>query len=91
MIDLKKLKEDTNKALEMVSGAEEYYEDVNYGDLRCSEVRYILNDDGEEYYEVIIDEVSPTAYEFRKAVYDVLFDVLGYDVVKNTIEVITEW
>ena len=91
MIDLKKLKEDTNKALEIVSGAEEHYEDVNYGDLRCSETRYIVNDDGEEYYEVIIDEVSPCAYEFRNAVRDVLFDVLGYDITKDEIEVITEW
>lgn len=91
MIDLKKLKEDTNRALEIVSEGEEHYEAVNYGDLRCSETRYIINDEGETYYEVIIDEASPVAYEFRRAVCDVLFDVLGYDITKDTIEVITEW
>ena len=91
MIDLQKLKEDTNKALEILRQAWERHAGVNYADLRCDEVRYILNDRKDSYYEVVVSEAAPYAYEFRNAIGAVLYDQLGYDIGKVDIEVVTEW
>ena len=40
------------------------FDGVNYGDLYVVDVSYNLHLDGDETYSVLIEECSPTAYDF---------------------------
>jgi hypothetical protein len=62
------------------------YSYVNYADLRIVDVSYNLHLDGEEDYTVLIEECSPTAYEFQEFMVKCLKDKLGFFV-----NVVTEW
>ena len=54
------------------------YSSVNYSDLRIVDVSYNLHLDGEEDYIVLIEECSPTSYEFQEFMVKCLKDKLGF-------------
>lgn len=54
------------------------YSPVNYADLRVVDVSYNLHLDGEEDYSVLIEECSPTAYEFQEFMVECLKEKLGF-------------
>ena len=59
---------------------------VNWGDLGCRQASWVVTDDGSEYAEVLIEEASPEAVEFRETVRRELAR-RGYPGV----QVVTEW
>ena len=61
---------------------------INWADLKCNEVKYILNNDGENYYEFIIDEADPINDEFQRYISDYISDVAG---INEDFQIITEW
>jgi hypothetical protein len=62
------------------------YGGVNYADLYVEDVSYNLHLDGDETYSVLIEECSPTAYDFCEFMVECLKDKLGFDV-----DVVLEW
>lgn len=84
---LVELKEAANAALEeaqkqsgSIGGA------INWGDLSCTEARYSINERGEKFWTVIIEEASPDACDLHAFVMRYLHD-RGF----HGIEVVTEW
>jgi hypothetical protein len=82
---LKALRRDTDRAIELqrgqgISGA------VNWADLHCVEAEWIVNDDGEEYAQVRIEEASETAVLFQRAV-QIELERLGWP----DVSIVTEW
>ena len=63
-----------------------YSEPVNWTDLRCVEARRIVNDEGFEYWEVIVSKAAPEADKLREWVCDKLKESGHGD-----IGVVTEW
>lgn len=61
---------------------------VNWHDLKCNEVKFVINDDGDSYYEFVIDEVSPDNHRFQKYISDYLSEVAG---INEDFYIITEW
>ena len=59
---------------------------VNWSGLHCAEACWIVNDDGEEYAQVRIEEASPNASRFQCAIRTELESVGWSDV-----SVVTEW
>jgi hypothetical protein len=62
------------------------FDGINYADLYVRDVSYNLHLDGDETYSVLIEECSPTAYEFQEFMVECLKDKLGFDV-----NVVCEW
>ena len=81
-----KIKEVADKILETHKNSTEKFGGVNYGDLGVVDVSYNLHLDGEEDYSVLIEECSPTAYEFQESMLECLKDKLGFYV-----NVVLEW
>ena len=81
-----KIEEVANKILEEHKNSTEKFGGVNYVDLRVVDVSYNLHLDGEEDYSVLIEECSPTAYEFQEFMLECLKDKLGFFV-----NVVLEW
>ena len=59
---------------------------VNWADLHCVEARHTINHLGDEVYQVLIEEASPSAQNLQRFVREFLEDAN----FKN-VEVITEW
>ncbi len=59
---------------------------INWGDLKCFDARFVVNMDGNECYEVWIDEASPDCSTLRSFVEDWLLERGHSNVV-----VMTEW
>jgi hypothetical protein len=56
------------------------FDGINYADLYVRDVSYNLHLDGEETYSVLIEECSPTAYDFCEFMVECLKEKLGFDV-----------
>lgn len=57
---LKKIRALVNKALKKANkNRRQFEEPINWMDLGCSLSRHIIDDDGEESFEVTIEEASP--------------------------------
>lgn len=59
---------------------------VNWAAVTVNDVSFVVDEEGETWFEVYITEASPDAYEFRRFVEDYL-RARGYE----SVEVITEW
>ena len=58
---LSDLKYDTNLVLDLAHDRQhEIAGAINWADLRCVEARYCLDEHGNEYYEVSIEEAAPS-------------------------------
>ena len=85
------IQEVANKALDEHKNSTERFSGVNYADLRVVDVwvKYSLGD-SREYYGVLIEECSPTAYELQEYMLDYLKDNLP-DYLSWCILVVLEW
>ena len=83
---LTKIKEVADEILERHKNSTVRFDGVNYADLYVKDVSYNLHLDGEETYSVLIEECSPTAYDFCEFMVECLKDKLGFDV-----DVVLEW
>lgn len=71
----------------MVDGSESLArESVNWSDLKCCSVEYVIGADY-EHYRVVIDEASPTCFALPQFV----SDALKADGINDVGEIITEW
>ncbi len=87
MKNLKHLREITNEILlAAIKEKEKIGGPAKWVDLSCLEAQKIIRETGEEFYRVIIEEVSPEAYELQGYVKDELFQ-RGF----KDVEVTTEW
>lgn len=59
---------------------------INWGDLKCQSVEFVIGKDY-EHYRVVIDEAAPECYALCKFV----IDELAADGIKDVGEVTTEW
>jgi hypothetical protein len=59
---------------------------VNWGDLSCHGVEYVVDDTGREYYRVTIEEAAPGCMQLIEFIDD-RFHEFGFE----DIEVVTEW
>lgn len=75
---LAKIKEVADEILETHKNSTVRFGGINYADLRIVDVSYNLHLDGEEDYSVLIEECSPTAYEFQEFMVECLKDKLGF-------------
>ena len=75
---LLKIKEVSDQILEENKNSKVRFGGINYADLRIVDVSYNLHLDGEEDYSVLIEECSPTAYEFQEFMVECLKDKLGF-------------
>jgi hypothetical protein len=66
--ELGKLKQATNDAIGVMQPSGFSDEAINWGDLGCVESSYVLNDSGENYCEVLIEEAAPDCAEFQAAI-----------------------
>ena len=83
---LTKIKEVADEILERHKNSTVRFDGVNYGDLYVRDVSYNLHLDGEETYSVLIEECSPTAYDFCEFMVGRIELKLGFPV-----NVILEW
>ena len=85
------IQEVANKALEEHKNSTERFGGVNYADLRVVDVwvKYSIHEEDLEY-GVLIEECSPTAYEFQEYVGEYLKDNLPNDLGWH-VYVETEW
>jgi hypothetical protein len=85
------IKEVAERALENHKNSPERFGGVNYADLNVVDVwcKYIMHDEELEY-GVLIEEVSPTAYELQEYMVEYLRDNLPGDLGFH-IMVETEW
>jgi hypothetical protein len=83
---LLKIKEVADEILETHKNSTVRFDGINYADLYVRDVSYNLHLDGEETYGVLIEECSPTAYDFAEYMLECLKDKLGFDV-----DVVLEW
>ena len=83
---LTKIKEVADEILERHKNSTVRFDGVNYADLYVKDVSYNLHLDGEETYSALIEECSPTAYDFCEFMVECLKDKLGFDV-----DVVLEW
>lgn len=82
---LLKIKEVADEILETHKNSTIRFDGVNYADLRVVDVSYNLHLDDEETYEetysVLIEECSPTAYDFQEYMVGRLNIKPGFDVI----------
>jgi hypothetical protein len=83
--ELKKLRAATDDVIGTISRDPPNWP-VNWADLSCRQTSWIVTDDGAEYAEVLIEEASPEAFEFRETVRCELAR-RGY----LGVQVVTEW
>lgn len=81
-----KIKEVADEILETHKNSTVRFGGINYADLFVRDVSYNLHLDDEETYSVLIEECSPTAYEFQEFMLECLKDKLGFFV-----NVVCEW
>ena len=76
-----KIKEVADEILQTHKNSTVRFDGVNYADLRIVDVSYNLHLDDEETYSVLIEECSPTAYNFQEYMVGRLNIKLGFDVI----------
>jgi hypothetical protein len=81
-----KIKEVADEILETHKNSTVRFDGINYADLFVRDVSYNLHLDGDETFEVLIEECSPTAYEFQEFMLESLKEKLDFFV-----NVRTEW
>ncbi len=86
--DLERLCDATNEICVLAAAEYEPAPDdaINWGDLSCAEARWVRNDCGDEYAEVVIEEASPGLPKFSAWVKARLAE-RGFPDVR----VVTEW
>ena len=84
--ELKKLRAATEDVIDTIIISDPPNWPVNWADLSCRQASWVVTDDGAEYAEVLIEEASPEAVEFRETVRCELAR-RGYPGV----QVVTEW
>lgn len=85
--DLRSLRHEADIACHLAEGDDDSYIDaVNWADLSCVEAGFCVNDGGDEYYYVKIEEADPAAYHLREFISNWLKE-RGYD----DVVVRTEW
>lgn len=82
---LARLKQATGDAIGQAAAGDFPNEAINWGDLHCQLARYVIDDTGAEYYQVVIEEASPSCYKFNGFIGEKLMPEFGH------VEVITEW
>ena len=89
--NLFQIQEVANKALELHKNSTERFSGVNYADLRVVDVyvKYSIHDEDLEY-GVLIEECSPTVYDFQDYMLEYLKDNLP-DYLGWRIYVELEW
>ena len=75
---LAKIKQVADQILEEHKNSKVRFGGINYADLRIVDVSYNLHLDGEEDYSVLIEECSPTSYEFHEFMVGCLKNKLGF-------------
>lgn len=75
---LTKIKEVADEILERHKNSTVRFDGVNYADLYVVDVSYNLHLDGDETYSVLIEECSPTAYEFQEFMLECLKEKLDF-------------
>jgi hypothetical protein len=83
---IKAIKAVADAILKTHKNSEVRFDGVNYADLYVRDVSYNLHLDGEETYSVLIEECSPTAYDFCEFMVECLKDKLEFYV-----NVVCEW
>ena len=80
-----------NEIIETANPKDFPHDAINWGDLGCCEVGYVVSYDGfnhlNPYYSILIDEASPDAANFCEYIQDEL-EKAGYNAI---FEVRTEW
>jgi hypothetical protein len=83
--ELKKLRATTDDVIGTISRDPPNWP-VNWADLSCRQASWVVTDDGAEYAEVLIEEASPEAVEFR--------ETIRYELARRgypRVQVITGW
>lgn len=90
-VNLCMIQQEAEKGLELHKNSTERFSGVNYGDLEVVDVwvKYSIKYEDLEY-GVLIEECSPTAYDFRDYMVEYLKDNLPNDLGWNCY-VETEW
>ena len=84
LIELQKL---TNQIIDDLQKEKDtFHEAINWGNLNCIEASYTIDQDGYEYYCVIIQEASPDAMMFGNEIYNRLTKIWN-----KPIAIQTEW
>ena len=73
-----KIKKASEEILKEHKNSTEKFGGVNYADLRVVDVYLTYHMDGEIEYSILLEECSPTAYEFRKYMIESLKDKLAF-------------
>ena len=82
---LKKLQGLTNKIIdELQKKRDTFNEAINWGDLSCTEASFCINQQGFEYYTVLICEASPDATMFQDEIYNRLVTIWNEPVIVQT-------
>lgn len=84
--NLQRLRTATEEILRSLGPEDCPNDPINWGDLHCTEAKLIVNDDGDECLEVLIEEASPSCSEIRK----IVCERLALEEWKN-VAVGTEW
>jgi hypothetical protein len=73
-----KIKEASEEILKEHKNSTEKFSGVNYGDLSVVDVYLTYHMDGDIEYNVLIEECSPDAYQFREYMIKCLKDKLAF-------------
>jgi len=80
-----KLQDLTNKIIdELQKEKDAFHEAINWGDLSCTEASFCINQQGFEYYTVLICEASPDATMFQNEIYNRLVTIWNEPVIVQT-------
>lgn len=87
IIKLKSYQKICNQAIEL-SRTQDIQGAINWGDLKCYDVRYFIGIDGDELFQFLIDEADPVNEEFKEFICQ---QILSNIPDMTYIEIITEW
>jgi hypothetical protein len=73
-----KIKKASEEILQEHKKSTEKFSGVNYGDLDVVDVYVSYHMDGDIHYHILIEECSPTSYEFQEFMVESLKDKLGF-------------
>jgi hypothetical protein len=76
-----KIKTAAEEILQEHKNSTEKFSGVNYGDLSVVDVYLTYHMDGDIHYHILIEECSPTSYEFQEFMVESLKDKLGFCVI----------
>ena len=88
MYKLKELRDETDEAIKKAQQLRGELDDepINWADLSCYSAEYAIDDEGEGYYRVYIEEAGPSCPKFHAFIAERLCEA-GF----QNVEVITEW